>query len=113
MSLDNHIKELRRRHAALSEQITALEKERGHCSLSVQALKKQKCALKTEIARLEGDITQNPQPTAEAETGESPETKEPEPPVSLVHHTNTIEEISEPSLPGQEPIGYNNVVAAE
>lgn len=50
--------ELRRRHRSLDEAVTALEGSiAGRESLDLRRLKKQKLALKDEIARIEDQIT--------------------------------------------------------
>ena len=53
MSLDNHIEQLRWKHADLGRQIEEMRKHAGCCSVQLTRLKKKKLRLKDEIQRLE------------------------------------------------------------
>lgn len=53
MSLDSHLHELRKKHAALSEQVEAAQKSPSSSDFHITDLKKQKLRLKEEISRLE------------------------------------------------------------
>ncbi len=51
--LENHLVELRKKHAALSAEVDKLVRVPGCCNLELSELKKQKFRLKEEIERLE------------------------------------------------------------
>ena len=53
---EERIAELKARHRQLDDEITALAAMGGATALRIQALKKQKLALKDVIARLESDL---------------------------------------------------------
>ena len=52
MSMSSHLTELRRKHAALEEQIQAELRSRGSDDLQITKLKREKLRLKDEISRL-------------------------------------------------------------
>ena len=52
MSIDTHLRELRKKHETLSRQVEAEGRSPGADTLVLSSLKKQKLALKQEIARL-------------------------------------------------------------
>ena len=51
--LENHLVELRKKHAAFSDAVEKLVRVPGHCNLKLSELKKQKLRLKEEIEHLE------------------------------------------------------------
>ncbi len=56
MSLSTHISELKRKHAALSDQVEAEQRRPGSDDLEVRRLKQAKLRLKEEISRLEPTV---------------------------------------------------------
>ena len=54
MSLDSHLEELRKKHAAIAERIEDEQRHPGADDLAIRQLKVQKLHLKEEIARLQG-----------------------------------------------------------
>ncbi len=52
MSISSHLTELKRKHAALSEQVELAQRNPSTDDLSIVELKKQKLRLKEEITRL-------------------------------------------------------------
>lgn len=56
MSLQSHLSELQRKHAALSVRIEEEQRSPGSDDLEVNALKREKLRLKEEIARMSGDL---------------------------------------------------------
>lgn len=54
MSLDAHVRELRRKHDHLSSQVEEAQRSPGYDDLRLAELKKQKLRLKEEISRLGG-----------------------------------------------------------
>lgn len=52
MSLSSHLDELRKKHAALEEQVEVAQRAPGTDDLAIAQMKKQKLHLKEEIARL-------------------------------------------------------------
>lgn len=52
MSLSSHLKELRKKHQHLSDQVEAEQRSPGSSDLQISMLKKEKLKLKEEIVRL-------------------------------------------------------------
>lgn len=57
MSIESHLAELERRHAALEDKIKEATIHPSSDSLSIAELKRRKLQLKDEINRLRGDAT--------------------------------------------------------
>jgi len=54
MSVDSHISELRKKHAALEDRIEKDQRSPGASDLSLGEMKREKLRLKEEIERLSG-----------------------------------------------------------
>jgi len=54
MSVDGHISELRKKHAALEDRIEKDQRSPGASDLAVAELKREKLRIKEEIERLSG-----------------------------------------------------------
>lgn len=52
MSLNSHLKELRKKHEHLSSKVEQAQKSLGTSDFEIATLKKQKLALKEQISRL-------------------------------------------------------------
>jgi hypothetical protein len=57
MSIESHLAELERRHAALEDKIKEATAHPSSDSLSIAEMKRRKLQLKDEIQRLRGDAT--------------------------------------------------------
>lgn len=55
MTVENHISELRRKHAAISDKIEHEQRSPGVSDLAVADLKREKLRLKDEIERLSAE----------------------------------------------------------
>ena len=53
MSLDSHLHELRKKHAALSHEVEEAQRSPASSDFHITELKKQKLRLKEEISRIE------------------------------------------------------------
>lgn len=54
MSLEAHVRELRRKHDTLSTKVEEAQRSPGYDDIQLAEMKKQKLKLKEEIARLDG-----------------------------------------------------------